>query len=118
MAPPRDREAVLHEFRNELVQQGLLHDGDSIGTDDETLSYVNGFVQPVYFYSRPTSIHSFIRRRFLRARHYNLKQSILMWKNCQHWRSTVEDVGIDQLYRDIDPFDVRLPPYTRLTSNA
>lgn len=30
-----------------------------------------------------------------------------MWKNCQHWRSTVEGVGIDELYRQIDPFDVR-----------
>ena len=45
--------------------------------------------------------------RFLRARNYHLKQATLMWKNCQHWRNTVEGVGIDELYREIDPFDVR-----------
>jgi hypothetical protein len=26
------------------------------------------------------------------------------------WRSTVEDVGIEALYRRIDPFDVRRAP--------
>ncbi|KAH9933105.1 CRAL/TRIO domain-containing protein [Epithele typhae] len=81
MPAPKGKEAVLQEFRDELVQQGLLHDGDTIGTDDETLL------------------------RFLRARNYQLKQALLMWKNCRHWRSTVEDVGIDELYREIDPFD-------------
>ncbi|CDO71436.1 hypothetical protein BN946_scf184909.g30 [Trametes cinnabarina] len=78
---PRDHDAILKEFRETLVNQDLLHDGDTIGTDDDTLL------------------------RFLRARHFNLKQSTLMWKNCQHWRNTVEGVGIDQLYRQIDPFD-------------
>ncbi|KAI0354930.1 CRAL/TRIO domain-containing protein [Trametes cingulata] len=81
MAPPKDKEAILNQFREALVQQDLIHDGDSIGTDDETLL------------------------RFLRARGYNLKHAILMWKNCQHWRKTVEGVGIDELYRQIDPFD-------------
>ena len=27
--------------------------------------------------------------------------------DCVHWRRTVEDVGIDELYRRIDPYDVR-----------
>lgn len=82
MAPSAtEKQTTLKEFRKELVQDGVLHEGDSIGTDDETLL------------------------RFLRARNFNLKQSTLMWKNCQHWRSTVEKVGIDELYRQIDPFD-------------
>ncbi|KAH8104524.1 CRAL/TRIO domain-containing protein [Cristinia sonorae] len=75
------QEAVLREFREQLVQEDLIHDGDSIGTDDRTLT------------------------RFLRARHYNLKQAKAMWKACQHWRGTVEGVGIDELYRNIDPWD-------------
>lgn len=32
-----------------------------------------------------------------------------MWNNCQEWRRTVEGRGIDELYREIDPFDVRDP---------
>ena len=27
--------------------------------------------------------------------------------DCVHWRRTVEDVGIEELYRRIDPYDVR-----------
>jgi len=27
--------------------------------------------------------------------------------DCQNWRRTVEGVGIDELHRKIDPFDVR-----------
>jgi hypothetical protein len=30
-----------------------------------------------------------------------------MIQDCQEWRRTVEGVGIDELYRRIDPFDVR-----------
>ncbi|KAI9058320.1 CRAL/TRIO domain-containing protein [Trametes sanguinea] len=78
---PKDTTAILKEFRETLVKQDLIHEGDTIGTDDDTLL------------------------RFLRARHFNLKQSTIMWKNCQHWRNTVEGVGIDELYRQIDPFD-------------
>jgi hypothetical protein len=29
-----------------------------------------------------------------------------MFANCQEWRATVEGVGIDELYKQIDPFDV------------
>ncbi|KAF9049609.1 CRAL/TRIO domain-containing protein, partial [Hymenopellis radicata] len=58
-----------------------LNDGDSIGTDDETLL------------------------RFLRARKFHLKQAKQMFRDCQEWRQTVEGVGIDELYRRIDPFD-------------
>jgi len=28
-----------------------------------------------------------------------------MFKNCQEWRRTVEGVGMDELYKSIDPFD-------------
>jgi hypothetical protein len=30
--------------------------------------------------------------------------------DCIQWRRTVEDVGIEELYRSIDPFDVRSAP--------
>ncbi|KAI8994113.1 CRAL/TRIO domain-containing protein [Trametes punicea] len=78
---PTDKNAILKQFRDVLVQRDLIHDGDTIGTDDETLL------------------------RFLRARQFNLQQSTIMWENCQRWRKTVEGVGIDALYREIDPFD-------------
>lgn len=29
-----------------------------------------------------------------------------MFADCQRWRKTVEGVGIDKLYADMDPFDV------------
>ena len=29
-----------------------------------------------------------------------------MLSNCQKWRQTVEGVGLDALYDEIDPFDV------------
>ena len=29
-----------------------------------------------------------------------------MLSDCQEWRKTVEGVGIDKLYQEIDPFDV------------
>lgn len=38
MAPSvTEKQTTLKEFRKELVQDGVLHEGDSIGTDDETL---------------------------------------------------------------------------------
>jgi len=81
MAPPKDEDTILKQFREQLTQEGLIHDGDSIGTDDRTLL------------------------RFLRARQFNLKAAKQMWKNCVEWRNTVEGVGIDELYRKIDPWD-------------
>ena len=41
---------TLKQFREELYAEGILHDGDTIGTSDDTLLYVN---------NRPTI--SFIR---------------------------------------------------------
>ena len=32
-----EHEAVLKQFKEELVKEGLLHEDDSIGTDDHTL---------------------------------------------------------------------------------
>ncbi|KAI0917030.1 hypothetical protein AcW2_007271 [Taiwanofungus camphoratus] len=78
---PKDKDAILKQFREQLAQQDLLLDGDTIGTDDATLL------------------------RFLRARHFDLKAATAMWSDCQHWRKTVEGVGIDELYRQLDPFD-------------
>ncbi len=40
---PKDKQAILDEFRQGLVNEGLIHDGDTIGTDDETLLYVLSF---------------------------------------------------------------------------
>ncbi|KAJ3571562.1 hypothetical protein NP233_g3671 [Leucocoprinus birnbaumii] len=81
MTKPVPQKTILERFRKELVADDLLHDGDSIGTDDETLL------------------------RFLRARKFDLAQSKKMFADCQNWRKTVEGVGIDELYRKIDPFD-------------
>ncbi|KAK1229865.1 hypothetical protein PQX77_007037 [Marasmius sp. AFHP31] len=75
------QEEKLAIFRKELFDEGILKEGDSIGTDDETL------------------------KRFLRARKYDLVQAKKMFRDAQHWRQTVEGVGIDELYRQIDPFD-------------
>lgn len=72
---------ILEQFKAQVSQEGLLHQGDSLGTDDETLL------------------------RFLRARNYDLKQATKMLRDCQEWRKTVDGVGIDSLYREIDPFD-------------
>lgn len=49
-------------------------------------------------------------RRFLKARGYNASQAKQMILDCIQWRRTVEDVGIEELYRSIDPFDVRSAP--------
>lgn len=81
MATENDHDALLAQFRQRLVEQDLIHDGDTIGTDDATLL------------------------RFLRARQSDLDAAITMWKNCYNWRKTVDGVGIDELYRQLDPFD-------------
>jgi len=73
--------ATVAQFREELEREDLIHDGDTIGTDDETLL------------------------RFLTARSFDLKQAVLMWRNCVEWRKTVGGVGIDELYKRIDRMD-------------
>lgn len=40
--PPKDQQALLKQFREELIKADLLHEGDSIGTDDYTLLQVAG----------------------------------------------------------------------------
>lgn len=55
---------------------------------------------------RHTTAHPVQRRRFLRARKFDLAQSKKMFADCQHWRKTVEGIGIDKLYSETDPFDV------------
>ncbi|KAI0258399.1 CRAL-TRIO domain-containing protein [Gloeopeniophorella convolvens] len=43
--------------------------------------------------------------RFLKARGYSVPQAQQMLLECAEWRRSVEGVGIDELYRRIDPFD-------------
>ncbi|KAI3607698.1 sec14 cytosolic factor [Moniliophthora roreri] len=76
-----NHQTILETFRRELFDEGILHEGDTIGTDDETL------------------------KRFLRARKYDLVQAKKMFVDAQQWRKTTEGIGIDELYRRIDPFD-------------
>ncbi|KAJ6613348.1 CRAL-TRIO domain-containing protein [Mycena sp. CBHHK59/15] len=75
------RQEVLEAFRREIFKEGILHEGDTIGTDDETLL------------------------RFLRARKFNLAQSKKMIADAQEWRKAFNGTGLDQLYAEIDPFD-------------
>nr|GAT60294.1 predicted protein [Mycena chlorophos] len=75
--PPTHVE-VLEQFRNQVESEGILHEGDTIGTDDETLL------------------------RFLRARKFDLKQSKKMLSDAQQWRKSVR---LDELYQETDPFD-------------
>ncbi|GLB38312.1 putative protein with domain in homologues of a S [Lyophyllum shimeji] len=78
---PASHAETLRAFREQVFNEGILHEGDTIGTDDEVLL------------------------RFLRARKLDMKAAKEMLKDCQEWRRTVEGVGIDELYRRIDPFD-------------
>ncbi|KAH8825298.1 CRAL-TRIO domain-containing protein [Flagelloscypha sp. PMI_526] len=72
---------TLSKFRKRLYDEDILHEGDTIGTDDGTLL------------------------RFLRARRWNLDASFSMFSSCQRWRNTVEGIGIDKLYEEMDPLD-------------
>jgi len=78
---PANATETLRAFREQVFNEGIIHEGDTIGTDDQTLL------------------------RFLRARKFDVKLAKKMLKDCQEWRRTVEGVGIDELYRRIDPFD-------------
>ncbi|KAI9463281.1 CRAL-TRIO domain-containing protein [Lactarius psammicola] len=53
--------------------------------------------------SMPKDDHTLTR--FLKARGYNASQAKQMILDCVHWRRTVEDVGIEELYRSIDPYN-------------
>lgn len=53
-----------------------------------------------------SSQNAAVSRRFLRARKFDLEQSKKMFRDCQHWRKTVSGIGIDELYKRLDPFDV------------
>ncbi|EJC98105.1 CRAL/TRIO domain-containing protein [Fomitiporia mediterranea MF3/22] len=78
-----EQEAALHTFRRELLEEGAITDeGDSLGTQ-----------------------YDWVLLRFLRARKYNLKNAKIMIKNCIEWRKTAQGVGVDQLYRNLDPYD-------------
>lgn len=77
----RQQQDILEQFRREVFQEDILHEGDSIGTDDLTLL------------------------RFLRARKFDLNEAKKMIRNTQNWRKTVAGVGIDKLYDQLDIFD-------------
>jgi hypothetical protein len=62
---------------------------------------------PIFLRDSKTAWNIHCHRRFLRARRFDLKQTKKMFADCQQWRSTVEGVGVDELYRRLDPFDVR-----------
>ncbi|CCM00205.1 uncharacterized protein FIBRA_02233 [Fibroporia radiculosa] len=83
MSPPtaEDQAALIKQFRQRLVEEDLIHDGDTIGTDDWTLV------------------------RFLRARQYDLDAATTMWATSQEWRKTIGGVGIDELFNAEDPYD-------------
>ena len=98
-----DQDEMLTHFRNILTEEGLLHHGDTIGTDDSTLQWVNSMSCQDNVNSRLPAYS-----RFLRARKFNLRDAKKMFADCQEWRKTVESVGIDELYRSLDPFDVSI----------
>jgi len=74
------------------------------------LFLISFFTLPRHRPACPLSIQCGTHRRFLKARGYNASQAKQMILDCIQWRRTVEDVGIEELYRSIDPFDVRSAP--------
>ncbi|CAH7687370.1 CRAL-TRIO domain-containing protein [Phakopsora pachyrhizi] len=76
-----EQNEILNKLRSDIIEEGHLKIDDSFSTDDETLI------------------------RFLKARKFNLNLTKRMITQCLQWRNQVEGVGIDHLYREIDPFD-------------
>lgn len=35
-----DKQQILKEFRQQVEEEGIIHDGDTVGTDDETLLWL------------------------------------------------------------------------------
>lgn len=95
---------TLAQFRKEVYEEGIIAEGDTLGTDDETFMWVV-WKADLPFINLTTEL-GLPDSRFLRARKFNVKLAKKMLQDCQQWRKTVEGVGIDELYRRIDPFDV------------
>ncbi|KAF8510072.1 CRAL-TRIO domain-containing protein [Hysterangium stoloniferum] len=72
---------ALEQLRKEVEDEKIIQPGDTIGCDDWTLL------------------------RFLRARNFKVKETKTMLIKCQEWRKSVEGIGIDALYDEMDPFD-------------
>jgi hypothetical protein len=97
------------------LQNEPTFEESSIPKDDHTLTFVQSplLYEPLhlnFFWElprhRPAPVNV-AHRRFLKARGYSASQAKQMILDCIEWRRTVEDVGIEELYRSIDPFDVR-----------
>lgn len=58
---PKDHDAVLRQLREELVKEDLLHDGDSIGTEDYVLLYVSALNWFLYLFTDMQLDDSFAR---------------------------------------------------------
>ncbi|KIK65950.1 hypothetical protein GYMLUDRAFT_257864 [Collybiopsis luxurians FD-317 M1] len=76
--PAYSQEEILSQFREQLFSEDILHEGDTIGSDDTTLN------------------------RFLRARKYDLTAAKKLFTDAQNWRKSTK---IDELYSSLDPFD-------------
>ncbi|TFY52587.1 hypothetical protein EVG20_g10489, partial [Dentipellis fragilis] len=72
---------ALRRLREELEQDAVFCPEDSLGRDDASLL------------------------RFLRARNFSVQQSKRQIYECLEWRRTCEGVGIDELYRSLDPYN-------------
>ncbi|KAF8510074.1 CRAL-TRIO domain-containing protein [Hysterangium stoloniferum] len=72
---------ALEQLWKEVEDDKIIQPGDTIGCDDWTLI------------------------RFLRARNFNVKETKTMLIKCQEWRKSVEGVGINALYDEMDIFD-------------
>jgi hypothetical protein len=94
---PRRKDA-LDELRRQLA--GVEVNDGLMVLDDRTLASVLCFCCSE---AAPNKISS----RFLRARAYVVKDARKLLLDCLEWRKTLLNVGMTELYREMDPFDVR-----------
>jgi len=79
----KEQQDTLKALRTQLLEEGVItEEGDTLGTQ-----------------------HDWVLLRFLRARKFNLKQTIAMIKSTLEWRKTVNGVGITELTKQLDPLD-------------
>ena len=96
---------TLESFKEAIRKEGLYKedDPDKIEVDDPTLLSVLllhcRFLRVYANYSR-------FSRRFLKARNFNLNNSLTMFRNCLRWRQSLLGVGMTALYERTDPWEV------------